>query len=117
MVLDLILYLRFVLWFVDLALLVMRYLRLDITFIVVLLNIVAMCRYYCVVMVVPLNKGNYVEIIVMSWSWEMFKVGVALPGRVDTRGVTIMFSPRVYHSVSYSHTYYSTDDSECLIAI
>jgi hypothetical protein len=37
--------------------------------------------------VVPINRGNSAEIYRII-TWEVFKVGVALPGRVDIWGVT-----------------------------
>jgi hypothetical protein len=46
--------------FVDLELVVMRF--LDIKFILVLLNLVAICGSYYVVIDVPLNKGNLADI-------------------------------------------------------
>jgi hypothetical protein len=35
-----------------------------------------------------LTKETQLKFIVLSWSWKVFKVGVALLGRVDTCGVT-----------------------------
>jgi hypothetical protein len=37
----------------------------------------------------PQTKETLLKFIVLSWSWEIFKVGVALPGRIDTWGVTV----------------------------
>jgi hypothetical protein len=60
-----------------------------IKIILVLLNFVAMCGYQGVDVDVLLNKGNSAEIYNFVLVLESVKVGVALPGRVDTWGVTV----------------------------
>jgi hypothetical protein len=43
-----------------------------------------------IVLVIPINKGDFAEIYNIVLLLEMFKVGVASPGRVDTWGVTLL---------------------------
>jgi hypothetical protein len=45
--------------------------------------------YYLVVVGVPINKGNSAEIYSFVPVFEVFKVCVALPDRVDIWGVTV----------------------------
>jgi hypothetical protein len=46
---------------------------------------------------VPINGGNFAEFYTIILFWEVLKLGVALPGRVDIWGVT--------GSASVSHHY------------
>jgi hypothetical protein len=72
----------------------MRYIGYN--FILDLLNLVAVCGSYCVVADIHLNKGNFAEMYsFFSWSCKVFKVGVALPGRVDTWGVIVGIRARL----------------------
>jgi hypothetical protein len=38
---------------------------------------------------VPINGGNFAEFYTIIPFWEVLKLGVALPGRVDIWGVTV----------------------------
>jgi hypothetical protein len=72
----------------DLELVVMRYCGYKIS-----IDLFEPCSclwiLLCYIVDVPLNKENSAEIYSLFWFWEVFKVGVALPGRVDTWGVTV----------------------------